>query len=162
MDTLTEEIRNDFSNKSLDVIVPILRSGAFTALHIAARLEIKNIVPVYYRYKQGNVAQVIQTPQLLEPLPENPNILIADSCLTSGTTLKTALNELKRLFVDATFFGAAAWLEEGIEELPGIKNLFWGKHTNEHKTSTDPNCINGIVVAPWESLEVDWNEIKNY
>lgn len=56
MDKIVNQIK-DYENKhgmKFNVIVPLLRSGAFCAFHIAARLEIKDIIPVYYMYKWNN------------------------------------------------------------------------------------------------------------
>lgn len=104
----------------------------------------------------------IETPRLLSDIPENANILICDGVLTSGTTLSSAVMDLLLIYPKAKFYAAITWLEEGIEKLSGIEHIFYGKRTNEKKQSKNTDCINGMIVAPWEDFEIDWNEIKNY
>jgi len=164
MDILTKKIA-DYQmahNIKFDLVVPLLRSGAFPAFHIAARLEIKEILPMYYMYEHGQIVKRLETPKLTRSIKSNPNILICDSCLSSGTTYKTVINELKTLYPNAIFYAAIVWLEEGIKTLPETEHIFYGKRTCEKKTSQNPETINGITMAPWEDLEVDWNEIKDY
>ncbi len=164
MDLLTQQI-DDYQvghNIKFNLVVPLLRSGAFPAYHIAARLEIKETLPVYYMYEQGKIVKRLEIPKTTRLLPDDLHILICDSCLTSGTTLKSAITDLKPLFPTAKFYAVIVWLEEGVENLPDVDHIFYGKRTCEKKISQNPDTINGIVVAPWEDFEIDWNEIKDY
>ena len=163
MDVLTQKI-TDYqteNNMKFNMVVPLLRSGAFPAFHIAARLEIKNIIPVYYMYQNGKLIDRIEIPKITYALPEELNVLICDACLTSGTTLKSALADVKSLYPTAKFYAAITWLEIGHDSIPGIEKVFSGAYTSE-KEPIVGDVINGLVVAPWEDLEVDWNEIKGY
>ena len=139
VDILTKKIADyqTLYNISFDLVVPLLRSGAFPAFHIAARLEIKEILPMYYMYQHGQIVRRLETPKLIHPIKSNPNILICDSCLTSGTTYKTAINELRTTYPNAKFYAGIVWLEEGIETLPETEHIFYGKKTCEKKTSLD-------------------------
>ena len=164
MDALTQQIA-DYqvaNNIQFNLVVPLLRSGAFPAYHVAARLEIKETLPVYYMYEHGKIVKRLGIPKTTRPLPNDLHILICDSCLTSGTTLESAVTDLKPLFPTAKFYAVIVWLEEGVESLSDVGHIFCGKRTCERKTSQNPGTINGIVVAPWEDLEIDWNEIKDY
>jgi len=164
MDVITQALVSYQKAKGIkfNLIVPLLRSGAFPAYHIAAHLEIKETMPVYYMYEHEKIVKRLEIPKTTRALPNDLHILICDSCLTSGTTLKSATEDLKLLMPNAKFYAAIVWLEEGVNSLPDIERIFYGKRTCEKKTGQDPTTLNGIVVAPWEDLEVDWSEIKGY
>jgi hypoxanthine phosphoribosyltransferase len=164
MDAVTQDIANyqKANDINFNLVVPLLRSGAFPAYHIAARLEIKETLPVYYMYEHGKLVKRLEVPKTSRALPNELHVLICDSCLTSGTTLKSAVEDLKLVLPGAKFYAAIVWLEEGADSFACIEHIFYGRRTCEKKTSQNPNTINGILVAPWEDLEVDWNEIKGY
>ena len=58
------------------LIVPILRSGAFTGMHIASQLRVNYILPAQYKYHYfptETIEKKIEFPKLTYNRPENIN-----------------------------------------------------------------------------------------
>jgi hypothetical protein len=153
---------------NIDMVVPILRSGAFTGKHIASKLQISNVLPAQYKYTYSPLEKIekkFEFPKLSYSIPANANILIADSNTVGADIAKKVIADVKHLFPEATLYFASANLDQSITSLNHIEHIFFGSLSNESrlisKEEADKKSItNDILIFPWENLEEQWQEIN--
>lgn len=151
-----------------DLIVPILRSGAFSGFHLASKLSVSNILPAQYKYEYEPSERCIKKfefPELLFELPDSPNILITDSNTVWGGIAEKVIKDVKKKYPSSKVFFASANLDQSISKVDGIEQVFWGELSNEKRELTpdqakDKGITNDIIIFPWEDLEEQWYEIN--
>jgi len=107
MDLVVERIRKyqQDTEVAFDVVVPLLRSGMVPATHILSKLNLKTVLPVYYMYLNKQIVKRIEIPEiLLDTVSNNPNILLVDANLSTGTTVHNAIKDLKLKYPNASFY----------------------------------------------------------
>jgi len=167
---LTDQIKSYITahNMSFELIVPILRSGAFTGMHLASQLQIKNILPVQYKYKYLPVEVIekkFEFPKLLYPIPENSNILIVDSNTVFGGIANMVIGDVKKQFPKARLFFASTNIDQSIIHLDSINQIFYGLKSNVKRDLSKSEAVsrgvpNEVIIFPWEDLEEEWSEIS--
>jgi len=167
---LTVSIKSYCEEKSVafDLIVPILRSGAFTGMHIASKLKIKNILPVQYKYEylpKETIVKKFEFPELLFKLPELPNILICDSNTVFGAIAILAITDVKDKYPNSKIYFASANLDQSVSEIDNVIKIFYGELSNEKRELTKEEAdkkgiTNDVIIFPWENLEEQWEEIN--
>ena len=171
LNNLTLSVEKYFNsvNQKIDLIVPILRSGAFTGIHLASKYKITNILPVQYKYIYHPKEKIIRKfsfPTLLFSLPTNPNILITDSNTVTAGIAKIVIKSISKKYPKANIYFASANLDYSMQQLNGVKKVFYGVFSNEsHQlTSEQANKLgidSKIIIFPWENLEEQWEEINS-
>lgn len=172
LDSLEKRIVSYCQQNSLkfDLIVPILRSGAFTGMHLASKLKIKNILPTQYKYefnpnKEGEIVKKFELPKLCYELPESINILITDSNTVFGAIAQKVINDVKGKFPKSKIYFASANLDQSTQKMNDVEQVFYGSLSNE-KRELDTNMANlrnitnDVFIFPWENLEEQWEEIN--
>lgn len=155
------------SEVEFDLIVPILRSGAFTGMHLASKLKIKNILPAQYKYEflpKETIIKKFDFPELNYELPDNCNILICDSNAVFGEIAKKVIADIKSNYPNSKIYFASANLDQSISKLDNVEKIFFGELSNEKrdldkKEADDKGITNDVLVFPWENLEEQWEEI---
>ncbi len=168
---MTQSIDQYFTvrGEHIDLIVPIIRSGMITAMHIASKLKITNILPTQYKYEflpQETLVKKIEFPQLHYSIPEQGNILIVDSNTVFGGTAKLVIADTHNAFPNARLYFASANLDQSVTELEDLEHVFHGQVSNERKLLTaeeaaSKNIDNRVIIFPWENLEEQWSEISS-
>jgi len=170
LDKITHSITEYFSDRDrkIDLIVPILRSGMITALHISSKLKITNLMPAQYKYDyfpKEKLVKKIEFPKLNFEVPPNGNILIVDSNTVFGGTAKSVISDTKKVFPQAHLYFASANLDQSLVKLEGVEQVFYGQLSNERKflsaeEASARNVDNRVIIFPWEDLEEQWSEIS--
>lgn len=151
-----------------DLIVPILRSGAFTGFHLASKLQISNILPAQYKYEylpKERMVKKFELPELLFDLPEKANILITDSNTVWGGIAKQVIKDIGSKYPKAKLYFASANLDQSIKELENVEKVFYGALSNEKRElspeeAKEKGIANDVFIFPWEDLEEQWSEIN--
>lgn len=160
LDRLTNQIIE--SGVKFDLVVPILRSGGMTGMHVAAKLQVENILPVQYKrvYESDvHVVNKFEMPKLTYALPAEASILVVDTNTAKGRTASRALHDLRAVYPDAQLYFASANIDIACE-LP-VERVFYGQYGNEERTLTRDEAdsrgvTNNVIVFPWESSEERW------
>lgn len=156
------------TNTKFDLVVPILRSGAFTGFHLASKLQISNILPAQYKYEyqpKEHCVKKFEFPKLLFDLPETPNILITDSNTVWGGIAEKVISDVASKYPNAKMFFGSANLDQSIQEMKGVEKVFWGALSNEKgdlskEEAEKKGITNDVFIFPWEDLEEQWSEIN--
>lgn len=154
-------------NTEIDVIVPILRSGGFTALHLAADLGITNILPAQYKYTYGKTIDTVKKFELPDPLfelPFEPTILVVDTNTVEGRIATKVIRDLRLRFANAKIVFASLVLDAALTELTGVDELLCARQSNESRSlsvseAAERSISNELLVFPWENLEEEWEAI---
>jgi len=154
-------------NKQIDLVVPILRSGGFTGLHIASKLGLTNILPVQYKYQYKSkisIEKKFDLPELIFELPKRPLILIVDSNTVDGAIAELVISDVKSKFPDAELWFASAVIDFSKGKFTNIDRVLFGLQSNESRKLTknqadELNIPHSLIVFPWENLEEQWEEI---
>jgi hypoxanthine phosphoribosyltransferase len=96
---LEEQVKD--SGIKFDLIIPILRSGAFTGMHLASKLKVKNILPAQYKYEflpEETITKKFEFPKLNYELAQNPNVLICDSNTVFGAIAAKVIQGIKQKY----------------------------------------------------------------
>jgi hypothetical protein len=170
LDVVTEKIQKYTVNKKFcfQLIVPILRSGAFTGLHLASKLKITNILPAQYKYSYTPTVTIdkkFDFPPLLYTIPKKSNILIVDTNTVHKRIANKVINDIRELYPDAHLYFASASLDQSIKSIDNIKTIFYGVLSNEArllsiKEADALGITNEIKIFPWENIEEEWIAIN--
>lgn len=173
LDTLTIKMRKycQKNNCQFDLIIPILRSGAFTAMHLASKLQIDNILPAQYRYTYQPAEVIIKKfefPQLNYQLNKNSKILVVDTNTVYGDIAIKVIADTRLLFPEANLYFASANLDHSLltNNKLDVKQIFYASLSNESRQlsleeAKKIGVTNHFYIFPWENLEEQWQEIKS-
>lgn len=170
VESLTSQIREFCTARGVKfhLVVPILRGGAFTGMHIATKLGIKNVLPTQYKYhfhpREYNERK-FDFPELTYELPETINILIVDSKTVYGGTMKKVKTDVSEAYPKAKLYFASLDLDQSITNVDGIEHIFAARISNERRAlsreeAQERSISNDILVFPWENIDDMWREIQ--
>lgn len=144
---------NDYCNTNslrIDYVVPILRSGAVPAVYISNELNLIKFAPIQIKkIKQNGVYDHIVLLNSLKELDKNKrlNLLVVEGTYSSGDTVNTALEEIKRTLPKSKILFATICIR-GKENMPkGIEKGFYGFDLPREK----------LFTYPWETVEMKEN-----
>lgn len=134
------------NNIKIDYVVPILRSGAVPAVYIANELNLIKFAPIQVKkIKQNGIYDHIVLLNSLKDLDKEKelNLLVVEGTYSSGETMNTALEEIKKTLPKANILLACICVR-GEENLPKeIEKSFYGFSLAREK----------LFVYPWELKE---------
>ena len=166
LDRLTERVAHDLTARGgrVDVVAPILRSGAFTGMHLAAKLGVQQTLPLQYKHGKEGIERGFVPPMPIVALPEQPVIMLADTNTVTGAIATRAIVDLLTLYPRATILFATVVLDQAIRAIDGTAESFFALRSNESRRITDAEAkVRGITnecfVFPWENADEQWQEI---
>lgn len=134
------------NNIRIDYVVPILRSGAVPAVYIANELNLIKFAPIQVKkIKQNGKYEHIVLLNSLKDLDKEKqlNLLVVEGTYSSGETMNTSLNEIKKTLPKANILLACVCVR-GEENLPkDVQKSFYGFSLPREK----------LFVYPWELKE---------
>lgn len=134
------------NNIRIDYVVPILRSGAVPAVYIANELNLIKFAPIQVKkIKQDGKYDHIVLLNSLKDLDKEKelNLLVVEGTFSSGETMNTALNEIKKTLPKVNILLACVCVR-GEESLPkDVQKSFYGFSLAREK----------LFVYPWELKE---------
>ena len=140
----------DTNNLRIDYVVPILRSGAVPAVYISNELNLIKFAPIQVKkIKQNGVYDHIVLLNSLKELDKNKrlNLLVVEGTYSSGDTVNTALEEIKRILPKSKILFATICIR-GKENMPkSIEKGFYGFDLPREK----------LFSYPWETVEMKEN-----
>lgn len=140
----------DTNNLRIDYVVPILRSGAVPAVYISNELNLIKFAPIQVKkIKQNGVYDHIVLLNSLKELDKNKrlNLLVVEGTYSSGDTVNTALEEIKRTLPKSKILFATICIR-GKENMPkSIEKGFYGFDLPREK----------LFSYPWETVEMKEN-----
>lgn len=138
------------NNLRIDYVVPILRSGAVPAVYIANKLNLIKFAPIQVKkIKQNGLYDHIVLLNSLKDLDKEKELilLVVEGNYSSGDTVNTALNEIKKTLPKAKILLATVCIR-GKENMPkDIQKGFYGFDLPREK----------LFTYPWESVEMKEN-----
>lgn len=155
------------SGIKFDLLVPILRSGSFTGMHLASKLNITNILPAQYKYVYEPRVEIIKkfdAPKLHFTLPAKPNILITDTNTVGGNLATHVINDVLASYPNARIYFAAAVIDASCK-LNNVAKVFCGLQSNQSRLLTpmqagERGIDDKILIFPWEDLQEEWEIIN--
>ena len=149
------------NNLRIDYVVPILRSGAVPAVYIANELNLVKFAPIQVKkIKQDGIYDHIILLNSLKDLDKDKELvlLVVEGTYSSGDTVNTALEEIKRTLPKAKILFSTICIRGkengaeikvyGKENIPkGIKKGFYGFDLPREK----------LFTYPWETVEMKEN-----
>ncbi|HUQ85115.1 MAG TPA: phosphoribosyltransferase [Candidatus Limnocylindrales bacterium] len=170
LNTLTKKIEEYVlkNNLKIDLVVPILRSGGFTGLHLASKLKIINILPAQYKYiysQEIKIEKKFDFPKLNFTLPPNRNILIVDSNTVHKKIAAKVITDVYDLYPMAKLYFASALIDQSIKSLDFIEQIFYGELSNEGRFISNVEAekmgiTNEIRIFPWENIDEEWESLN--
>lgn len=145
---LSKEIEEYTSknNIRIDYVVPILRSGAVPAVYIANELNLIKFAPIQVKkIKQNGKYDHIVLLNSLKDLDKEKelNLLVVEGTYSSGETMNTALDEIKKTLPNANILLVCVCVR-GEENIPkNVQKSFYGFSLPRKK----------LFVYPWELKE---------
>jgi hypoxanthine phosphoribosyltransferase len=163
---LTEAVVTGGENYTL--VVPILRSGGFSGLHIASKLRITNILPAQYKTvpkPSVHLTKKFDFPELTYDVGEMPHILVTDTNTVSGNTARQVIEDLQKKWPAAAIDFATICLDQALLQAPVGRNVYYAALSNEARhlsatEATERSISNDILIFPWENLDEQWQEIQ--
>jgi len=166
LDRLTDQVAA--SGVRFDLIVPILRSGAITGMHLASKLGVTNTLPAQYKYvyePEETIVKKFEFPKLDFEVPEDANILVADTNTVWGGIARKVIQDVQTCWPKASIYFASANLDQSAKSLPDVRGVFWGALSNEKREMGADEARNAgisqdVIIFPWEDLEEQWEDIN--
>lgn len=165
LNKLTRKLKK--SGIKFDLVVPILRSGAVTGVHLASKLGVTNLLPAQYKYiyePERKMVKKFNFPKLRYPVPDKAKILVTDTNVISGSQAQRVIFDVRKKYPQAKIYFASASVDRSLRPLKEVEEIFYGMKSNENE------CLNGenkkkrgrcILVLPWESMADRWQEIRS-
>jgi len=173
LDALYEKVKKYVgdNNLKIDVVVPILRGGAYPGAYLAYRLHLLRIIPVQYKYffKDGDLSK-IKLKRLLDfpkdvKLPKRPTFLLAEQNMCFGLTATKAAEHLKEKYPDCKIILAADSMDYSYQKFDIFDAMFYGTLSNDTKEISAEECKKkgidpGLSLFPWESLDEEYTTVQ--
>jgi hypothetical protein len=156
-------------NIEIDVVVPILRGGAFPGTFLAFKFHLLRILPVQYKYFFEGRELVLKKLFGLSKFDfkekENPVFLLVENNHCFGLTAETAAKDLKAEFPNCRIIYAADLMDYSYQKNKYAEAIFFGKLNNETKKLSDEECKrlgidNKSRLFPWEDIEEEWTTVQ--
>ena len=165
-ETIVNDLIKRVSIYPFDAVAPILRSGAIPGTMIGNKLKIIKTIPVQVKYNYNlKIIDVIHPPKCPEHTDKTDlkNILVTDCNTSSGKSAKIVLDLLKQEFPLAKIhYACVTKVYGGSPLIEGYETYHVGRWTNEAFIDDAPDyCRNGITIFPWETAELELNDINN-
>lgn len=166
---LVEKIIEHFgSTDNVHVISQLHRTGGIVGSVLAIKMNIIPMLPVQFKYSYNptEIRQIISIPDILVPVPEDMNIILAEGNTSSGSIAKKAAQAIKEKYPKAKIYLATlSKVYGGFEELEGIEKVFYGTMTNENFKATPEEASklslrSGVTIFPWENAESELKDIN--
>ena len=169
LETLTDRVVAFCRERSIwiDVVAPILRSGAFPGCHLASKLSVADILPLQYKHTYDGNNPIHRNFPI--PIPardlSNCTLLMADTNTVTGEIAQRAAADLRERWPSATIILASVMLDVSLASIPKVNSLIWAQRTNERRTLSRDTAVaagisNEVYVFPWEDIEQQWAEIQ--
>jgi hypoxanthine phosphoribosyltransferase len=140
------------SEIQIDAIAPIFRSGGILGSILATKLNIIPIIPIQVKnnYMDQRAIRIFETPKLNINLPNNPNILLCDSKVNTGSTISESIKLLQACYPQANLH-LATIIKTEIAPLnvSGINKQFVGKQVVENLKTQNSQ----LYIFPWEHAQ---------
>ena len=167
LERLTGRVRRHLraTRGRVELVAPILRSGAVTGLHLASKLGVTRVLPLQFKHRETAIERLFAPPLLASPPPRRPTILLCDTNTVRAEIARLAVAELLALYPGATLLFASAVLDQGIASLAGVKAIFFGRLSNEARLlsvreARARSITNDVYVFPWETAAEQWRQIR--
>ena len=154
----------------IDVVVPIMRGGAFPGTYLAYRLHLLAMLPIQYKYSFADGKAILKKltdyPSHNFNVPTQPTFLLVEGNHCFGNTAQVAINDLLEKYPGCKIIYAVDHEDASCQTLKGIKANFWGKLTDETRaiSETDAKKLGvekGIsYLLPWEDLDEEWTTVQ--
>jgi GNAT superfamily N-acetyltransferase/hypoxanthine phosphoribosyltransferase len=169
LDTLADRVAEFCVERGIriDVVVPILRSGAFPGCHLASKLSVTDILPLQYKHTYNCERPIHQNYALPVPIRDlsHCTLLMADTNTVTGEIARRAAADIRQRWPAVTIIFATMMLDVSLASIPGIDFIIWAQRTNERR-GLSPNAAaaaevsNEVYVFPWEDIDQQWAEIQ--
>lgn len=166
LDRLTEAVTVRLTGEPpIDLVVPILRSGAVTAVHLASKLAITSFLPVQYKYDTNGAVQRLLVPSPGNHAPHPARILLVDTNTVTGRIAAMAASDLRACFPSARIDLATAVADHALPAIAHVTSIMRGAISNESRSLSAEeaealNVTNEVWVFPWEDVDEQWGEIQ--
>lgn len=153
----------------IDIVAPILRSGAFPGCHLASKLGVTDIVPLQYKHTYDSTAPIrrhFKVPSLTRKPRGSVTILMVDTNTVTGEIARHAAEDLRAVWPSSKILFASVMLDLSIEHLPHVEVLISALRTNERRSFSARRAMaigvsSDIYIFPWENVEEQWAEIQS-
>ncbi len=163
IDRLYENVKAylDTNNLHVDLIVPILREGGFTALPLSYKLNTYKLQPIQFKYQLNDggaeLKQLSKMPEVLFDVPQNPVILLCDTFPAGGNTKVLATEAIKEKYPNSTIIFISLFEDPASKNVEGIKTFIFALTTDSNNFESSKimkemgitNIMN--VLLPWEN-----------
>lgn len=162
VDVLAEKLVKHFGSAgNIHIISQLHRTDGIVGSMLAVQLGVEPLLPVQftYRYHPTRIEQISSVPELLVPVPEDMNVVLAEGNTSSGSIAMCAAAAIREQYPKARIHLATLTkVYGGFETLEGIEEVFCGIETNEKGLATPEEATRlglrpGITVFPWERTE---------
>ena len=166
LDDLWSDLKNklDKNNLKIDVIIAILREGAFTAIPLAYRLNTYKILTIQYKYMlnegSNELKKIADLSTSNVDIPDEPVFLLCDVFPCGGKTKFLAADDIKKRYPKAKFVFASLVQDSTVDNHPDfitsayafdINDKWETTHPLFKKLGIDKNALD--VYLPWENKE---------
>ena len=161
-------------NIQFDIVAPILRSGGIPAIAIANKFKIIRFLPVQMKYVYDKDdpslvehKQMLSFPEILQDIPDKPNILICETNTGTGNSAKKSIALIREQYPTSTiYYATIAKVYGGPSKFKDVQDYFWGVQTNEffkaNKDEVQSLCLRPkITIFPWETAEFELADINS-
>lgn len=168
-DVLIKKITDHFGGtENVHVISQLHRTGGIVGGVLAIKMGVVPSLPVQFKYSYNptEIKQIISLPDILVPIPEEMNVILAEGNTNSGAIAKRTAQAIREKYPRAKIYLATlSKVYGGFEELEGIEKVFYGIMTNESFKATPEEVENlslrkGITIFPWEKAESELADIN--
>ncbi len=167
-DDLISILIKKLSNKGINIIAPMLRTGGIIGGVISVKTEIITMLPVQFKYSYNptTINQISSIPNLLNIMPVM-NVLLCEGNTSTGSIAIKASRAIREKYPHAKVYLATLTKVFGCpEKLEGIEGIFCGTMTNEaFKASKEEveklHLREGITIFPWENIKSELSDINN-
>lgn len=162
IEVLIEQITEHLGGtENIHAISPLLRTGGIVGSVLAIKMGIIPMLPVQFKYSYNptEITQIISVPDILVPIPEDANIILAEGNTSSGSIAQRAARAIKEKYPKAnTYLATLSKVYGGFDKLENIEKVFYGVMTNEDFKATPQEVTtlglrDGITIFPWEKTE---------
>jgi hypothetical protein len=152
----------------IDVVAPVLRSGAITGCHLASKIGVTAMLPLQYTHTYDPLSP-IRRPFSIPALATEPHdtmvVLITDTNIVTGAVARCAAQDVRMKWPASTILFASVILDLSVEQLSDVEMLISAQRSNERRTvsaedATRVGVSNEVLIFPWEDIEEQWLEIQ--
>lgn len=141
----------------IDMVVPILRGGAFPGTFLTYKFNLLHICPIQFKYlSKGGKLQLIKI-NTLSAQKNIRTVLVVENNHCYGGTAKQVIKEVKKKLPNATILYATAFMDASNTAVGDVDKVFYGALTNEtgglSKAEMKRKGIDGrFTLFPWENI----------